>query len=84
MTYLRVQDRQKTAWRVRCPIHGPVFLTEEEYTAQMMRPDAKWACPAFEEGDKTNPADPGPGVCGETCTWDDAWYEAWMDDLQSQ
>lgn len=57
-----------------------MFLTREEYNAQMMAPGAQWACPAFEEGNPADPEDPGPGVCGETAVWDDNWYEMWMDD----
>jgi hypothetical protein len=82
MTYLRVNEREKTAWRLHCPYHGIVYLTREEYMAQMAAPDSKWKCPAFDNGDPTDPNDPGPGVCGAVSSWDDHWYEAWMDDLQ--
>lgn len=79
MDYLRPQDREETAWRVRCPHHGPVCLTKKEYMGQMMAPDSKWKCPAFDEGNPSNPHDVGPGICGAVSSWDDDWYEAWMD-----
>jgi len=84
MKYLRPQDREETAWRVVCPHHGPVFLLQVEYMAQMMAPDSKWKCPAFDEGDSTDPHDVGPGICGATSSWDDDWYDAWMEDLQPE
>jgi len=28
-----------------CPNHGEVELTEEQYIAQLMNPDALWKCP---------------------------------------
>lgn len=80
MTYLRVRDRERTAWRVVCPHHGPVFLTREEYDAQMARPDRTWQCPAFDEGDPDDPDDVGPGVCGARSEWDDVWHDRWTDD----
>ena len=54
-------DKEKTAWRVICPHHGPRCLTHEQYVAQMNAPHARWACPG----------------CGETSRWDDRWYEEW-------
>jgi len=81
MTYLRKEDREKTAWRVICPHHGPVFLTREEYMAQMKAPNNKWECTAFDMGNPKDPDDVGPGVCGAKASWDDHWYEMWMDDL---
>jgi len=78
--FLKPLDREKTAWRVICPQHGPVFLTRVEYNAQMMAPNNRWACPAWEEGDPKDSEDPGPGICGATASWDDAWYDMWMDD----
>ena len=84
MNYLRTQDREKTGWRVQCPHHGPVFLTREEYMGQMLASNSKWKCPAFDEGDTSDPQDSGPGVCGALSSWDDDWYEAWIDDLQPE
>jgi hypothetical protein len=81
MEYLTPAQRERTAWRVLCPHHGAVFLTREEYNAQMMAPNARWACPAWENGDPNDRNDVGPGICGATCRWDDNWYEMWMDDL---
>lgn len=78
--YLRTQDREKTAWRVRCPHHGPVFLTEEEYTIQMRNPDCRWKCPAFAEGNPKDFNDVSPGVCGAQAGWDDDWYELWLEE----
>jgi len=75
MSYLRPQDREKTAWRVSCPYHGLVYLTQEEYLAQLEAPNHLWECPAFDENEL--------GVCGAKANWDSHWYEAWME-AQSQ
>lgn len=48
-----------TPWRLRCPTHGFVFLTEEQYSAQMLKPNNVWKCPH----------------CFASSSWDDAWYE---------
>lgn len=57
------ESAEPTAWAVKCPTHGNVFLTKREYLTQMMRPDARWECPR----------------CGLTAWFDDAAYEAWCD-----
>jgi hypothetical protein len=49
-------------YRVICFRCGPELLTEQQYTAQMMRPDDLWICP----------------TCGSFATWDDDWYERFM------
>jgi hypothetical protein len=79
VSYLRVQDREKTAWRVLCPHHGPVFLTRDEYMGQLSAGHRKWECPAFDEGDESDPHDVGPGICGAVSGWDDDWYDDWME-----
>lgn len=49
-----------TAYRVHCPDHGAVNLTEREYLNQLSRANARWACP----------------ICGEMpARWDDDHYE---------
>lgn len=50
-------------FRVRCKTHGLVELTDDEYDAQLSRPDDRWRCT----------------VCGEEASWDDAWYEGYVD-----
>jgi endogenous inhibitor of DNA gyrase (YacG/DUF329 family) len=52
-----------TAYQVICPLCGPVNLTEENYTRQMMQPDIRWHCPA----------------CGSVAEWDDDWFEEFED-----
>jgi len=41
----KMVERKQTPWAVICPEHGQVFLTDEEYDAQMDAPDAVWRCP---------------------------------------
>jgi hypothetical protein len=74
-------NRAKTPWRVLCPQHGPVFLSHEEYEAQMNASAHPWCCPLFEVA---NPSDPksGPAICGAAAEWDDAWYDQWCADAQ--
>jgi len=79
---LRAREREKTAWRVVCPEHGPVFLTQREYQRQMSAFNSEWTCPAWEDGDPTDPRAAGPGICGQLCRWDDSWHEMWMGDAQ--
>ena len=55
----------KTPYRVKCPEHGPVCLSAEEYSAQMSAPDSTWACP----------------IDGKRASWDDDWYEAQMAEM---
>ena len=66
--------REKTPWAVICngsppefPGHGKVFLTEEEYREQMMRPDSTWRCP----------------LCGEYAWWDDDNYEEYINKMEN-
>lgn len=40
-----LHEREPTAWAVICPVHRQVFLTREEYEAQMDDPNALWKCP---------------------------------------
>jgi hypothetical protein len=53
-----------TPWAVRCiwcePGGGLVFLTYEEYVAQLAAAGSRWVCPR----------------CGDVARWDDANYEA--------
>lgn len=53
--------RTATPWAVICRQHGKQFLTHEEYSYQMNRPDSLWMCP----------------ICGENAWWDDDNYEAY-------
>lgn len=39
------ESTKPTPYAVTCPVHGRVYLTEEEYHRQMMKPDQVWACP---------------------------------------
>lgn len=38
-------SRVRTPWAVHCKQHGLVYLTEEEYSRQLMMPDYTWVCP---------------------------------------
>lgn len=49
-----------TGYAVVCDEHGLVFLTGEEYTFQMNRPNSRWRCSS----------------CGEEACWHDEYYEA--------
>lgn len=51
-----------TPYAVICREHGQQFLTEEQYSAQLMRPDSYWECP----------------ICGSHSEWDDDNYEEHM------
>ena len=51
-------------YAVICREHGSVELTEEQYEAQMLEPDACWFCPQ----------------CGGRALWDDDVYEQWLED----
>jgi hypothetical protein len=61
-----------TPYQVECEDHGMVALTEAEYDAQMMRPNARWACPE----------------CGRRAAFDDANWEGFMaleqEDLETE
>lgn len=48
-----------TRYAVICPNHHRVFLTPEQYNAEMSNPDARWTCPK----------------CGAVAEFDDANYE---------
>lgn len=63
-----MRERERTPWAVRC--RGDVFdqacdggelifLTKEEYDAQLNQPDRTWRCP----------------FCKGEATWDDENYE---------
>jgi hypothetical protein len=59
-----------TRWRVRCPIHGQVYLTEREYDRQIMCGHKAWACPRVD-------VDPNRfGLCGEESDFDVDHLEA--------
>ena len=58
-----MSEENETAWRVQCWQCGPVCLTRDQYTRQMMAANSLWACPQ----------------CGETASWDDDWYEEWQE-----
>lgn len=52
-----------TPWAVVCPTHGKVVLTEEQYNAQMDRPDNRWYCP----------------ICTQEAYWDDDHHDDYYD-----
>lgn len=58
-----------TPWAVICPHHGRVYLTEEEYRAQLDRPDEEWVCPVMVTDGEM------PGPCGLGAEFDDENYE---------
>lgn len=62
----KVLEAAKTRWAVRCPVHGLVYLTREQYDAQMNDADALWRCPVVHDAE----------VCGQDAAWDDDTYEA--------
>jgi len=57
--------------RIICPEHGPVFLSEADYWAQMRNPDARWVCHEF----CTSPPE-AMGPCGAICEFDDDYFDA--------
>jgi hypothetical protein len=63
-----VVSQTKTPYAVRCWRHGQVFLTAAGYDRQMDRPDARWLCP----------------LCGEEACFDDANYEAAMEEEENE
>lgn len=57
-----------TPYAVRCFSSGCnggnlIYLTPQEYSAQLSKPGARWECPR----------------CGQTASWDDANYDARTD-----
>lgn len=62
-------SKESTPYAVGCPLHGKVFLTQEEYDRQMGNADNRWVCPH--------------SMCGLISWWDDDNYEramGWLDD----
>ena len=57
-----------TKYAVNCPEHGLQPLTEDEYLAQLNRPNARWCCPR----------------CGATAGWSDEVFEDYIDWLEAQ
>lgn len=55
---------RRTPYAVLCDDDGQQFLTEEQYSHQLDRPDSFWSCPR----------------CGESAHWDDDEYEAGFDE----
>ncbi len=51
----------ETPWAVICPNHGEVFLTHEQYMAQMYEVDVMWKCP----------------ICSEYSEWNDENFDEW-------
>lgn len=49
-----------TRYAIICPEHGQVYLTRENYNAQMADPDSRWVCP----------------WCGSISEFDDDNYDA--------
>ena len=78
------EERASTPWRVICPRHGAVFLTHDEYEAQLEAVDRDWCCPVFDTGNPEDPLDVGPGICGTPSEWDDSWYDSWTDKVANE
>lgn len=57
---------RRTPFAVLCDEHGQQFLTDEQYSQQLLRPDSFWACPR----------------CGESAHWDDDEYEAALENYE--
>lgn len=55
---------RRTPYAVLCDDHGQQFLTEQQYSRQLSRPDSFWSCPR----------------CGEYAYWDDDEYDAALDE----
>jgi hypothetical protein len=55
---------RRTPFAVLCDDHRQQFLTEEQYSRQLHRPDSFWSCPR----------------CGESAHWDDDEYETAIDE----
>jgi hypothetical protein len=65
------ESKTETGFAVYCrsgcnPGGEAIHLTEEEYTRQLSRPDARWSCPR----------------CGEFAVWSDAIYEKYMEEME--
>lgn len=58
-----------TPYAILCktPTCGKVYLTEQEYLAQMSQPNLRWCCP----------------VCDKVAEWDDETFEAYMQELDN-
>lgn len=56
----------RTPYAVLCDDHGQQFLTEVEYSKQLLRPDSLWMCPR----------------CGESAHWDDDEYDATLENYE--
>lgn len=52
-------DLYRTRWAVICQDHGTQCLEEDNYLAQLSRPDSTWRCP----------------ICRQEAEWDDACPE---------
>ncbi len=57
---------RRTPFAVLCDDHGQQFLTEEEYSWQLNRPNSRWTCPR----------------CGEVAHWDDDEYDAALENYE--
>lgn len=55
-------------YAVRCPIHGTISITDEQYDAQMNTPDEPWKCP----------------TCGSVAEWDGDGEEDDWDPFQEE
>lgn len=65
------QSFKETAYAVRCPKHGKVFLTTGEYHRQLMKGDYRWSCPVMSAD-----IDDDLGLCGCISEFDDAHFES--------
>jgi hypothetical protein len=59
--YLYGEAAFPTAFAVRCPVHGLVYLTAAEHDRQLDLPFQRWTCP------RVNGAD---ALCAIISTWD--------------
>ena len=42
-------SKEQTPWAISCPVHGTVYLTEEEYKRQESQGLQQWICPIDRE-----------------------------------
>ena len=85
-----------TPYAVRCPLHGLIYLTYEEYCRQMDQLGQVWKCPHFVGTEEAIRLDGGPaasdslnfwhgpmiGPCGKPAHFDDDTYEGAMRQLE--
>lgn len=52
-------NMEETPYRLICPEHGGIFLTEAQYYEQLLNADERWKCP----------------TCDSICEFDDDHFE---------